>query len=338
MKKAMTVLGPVEADQLGHILPHEHILMEFPELNIPPMYPELVEKKVTIDMLGKLRRHIWSCKDNLCLDQPEIAQQEISSFKRSGGGTIVDVTPVGLGRSVSAVAEISRNTGVHIVAGCGFYIQVGHPAEIRDLSAQEIARRLVKEVEEGIEGTGIRAGIIGEVGVSSPMHPDEEKVLRGAVQAHLQTGAPLSIHQHGGNEIKQIHQILQQEGVSPQGVILSHMGSAGHELRWWAAGQGYYIEIDCFGNEYYLDALAGVIVRDPERVKTVKELIEKGYLRQILISNDVALKMLWKKYGGWSYEHILVNIKPFMLRQGIPPKAVDTMIYYNPMRVIAYLD
>ena len=85
MKKAMTIHGPVPADQLGHTLTHEHILAEVPDWGVPPMYPELLDHKVTIDILGKLRRDFWSCKDNLRLDEPEVSLQEVASFKAKGG-------------------------------------------------------------------------------------------------------------------------------------------------------------------------------------------------------------------------------------------------------------
>ncbi len=338
MKKAMTVLGPVNEDKLGHILPHEHILMEHPETGLEPKYPELMDRKVSIEILGKLRRDIWSCKDNLRLDDQELAAQEIASFKHNGGSTIVDVTTIGLKRNVKPIKEIAERTGVNIVVGTGYYHVASHPKQVRGLSANDIANWMVKELQVGIDDTAIKAGIIGEMGIGSPMHPEEEKVLRAAARAHQQAGAPISVHQYGGNEIKQIDAILAQEGVAPEKVILCHMCSVSQELQSWAADQGYYVEIDGFGNEYYTDALAGVITRDPDRIRMVKALIQQGHLRQVLISNDVALKMLLKRYGGWSYEHIKVNIKPFMLREGIPIKAVDTMIYYNPMRAIAYLD
>jgi phosphotriesterase-related protein len=263
---------------------------------------------------------------------------EVASFKTHGGGTIVDVTTIGLNRNVRGVAEISRQTGVHIVAGTGYYIQAGHPAEVAALSVDALADRMAREIQAGIEGTGMRAGIIGELGISSPVHPDEEKVLRAGLRAQRETGAPVSIHQYGGRELELIHAMVREEGVDPQNVALCHMGSVSADQRNQAADRGYYVEIDCFGNEYYTDALAGAILQDPERIQMVKALVERGHLRQILISNDVALKMLWKRYGGWSYEHIQVNIKPFMLRKGLPPKAVDTIIYYNPMRFIATLD
>jgi len=337
MQKAMTVHGPVAADELGHILPHEHILMEFPDLGQKPKYPELWDEKISLKILGRLRRDIWSCKDNLRLNEPDVMQQEVASFKQHGGGTIVDVTPIGLKRQAPAVAEIARQTGVHILVGTGYYIQAGHPNQVATLSVDDITRWMVREVTVGIDETSIRAGIIGEIGISS-MTPDEAKVLRAAARAQRETGAPLSVHQFGGNELLQIDAILREEDVSPTSVILCHMSSVTAEQCLWAAERGYYIEFDCFGNEYYTDPLAGIITRDPDRIRMIKELIARGHLRQILISNDIALKILLKKYGGWSYEHLIVNIKPLMLREGLPPKAIDTMMYYNPMRVIAYLD
>lgn len=337
MKQAMTVRGPVAADRLGHILPHEHILMEFPLPAGPARYPELWDLDVSIEVLGRLRRDIWSCRDNLRLDDPAVAIDELASFRERGGGTIVDVTPVGLGRQVAAVQQIAMHTGLNIIVGTGFYIRAGHPPQVATLSTEQLGTWMVREVTVGIEDTGIRAGIIGEIGISAPMHPDEEKVLRGAARAHRETGAPLSVHQYGGEELARIDAILRAESVSPERVILCHMCSATPEQRLWAAERGYYVGIDGFGNDYYLDAVAGRITRDPDRIAMVRALFEAGHLRQILISNDVALKMLLKRYGGWSYEHILVNIRPFMLREGIPLKAIDSLLYYNPMRAIAYL-
>jgi len=338
MKKAMTILGPVPADQLGHILTHEHILSDVPDWGFSPLYPELLDHKVTIDILGKLRRDIWSCKDNLRLDEPEVSLQEVASFKAKGGGTLVDVTTVGLKRDVRRVADITRATGVHVVAGSGFYIHSGHPDYVARQTVGELESWMITEIQEGIEGTGMRAGIIGEIGISAPIHPDEEKVLRAALRAQRATGAPLSIHQFGGQNLEKIDALVQAEGVSASNVIMCHLTSVSEEQRFWAADRGYHLGIDSFGNEYYSDALAGTILQDPGRIQIVKKLIERGHLRQILVSNDLSLKMLQKKYGGWGYEHILVNIKPFMLRMGLPPKAIDTLLYYNPARLIAYLD
>ena len=238
MKKAMTVLGSVEINRLGHVLPHEHILMKFPDFGAAPLYPELEDKKVALDILGKIRRDIWSCKDNLVLDDMDAAVSEVASYKSRGGGTIVDVTPLGLNRNVNAVKLIAEKTGVHIVAGTGYYVHAGHPREVGGLSVEDLTAWMIKEVQAGIGDTGVKAGIIGEIGISSPMHPDEEKVLRAAARARKETGAPLTVHQYGGSELGKIHKILTEEGVGPEGVILCHMCSVSGEQRLWAAEKG----------------------------------------------------------------------------------------------------
>ena len=337
MKKAMTVLGPVDADGLGHILPHEHILMEFPPYDRQVLYPEIADEKVSLKIFGLLQRSYWSCKDNLRLDDIDVALSELTAFRQSGGSTIVEMTNVGLKRNIGALAEISRRTGVNIVVGTGYYVHIGHPQEVAALKIEEIANWMVTEVTQGVEESGVRAGILGEIGISN-LHPDEEKTLRAAARAYHTTNAPISIHQVGGQEILRIDTILREEKVNPAKVILCHMNSAAPYLHLWALDHGYNVEFDDFGNEYYSDGLSGEILRDLERVRVVKNLIAKGYLNQILISHDICLKMLLKNYGGWGYDHILLNIVPLMLREGILQDAVDQMIYLNPNRLIAYMD
>ena len=269
MKKAMTVSGPVSADRLGHILPHEHVLMEFPNYDRQVLYPEIANEKVSLKIFGKLQRSYWSCKDNRRLDDVEVATAEVMSFGKSGGGTIVEMTTVGLKRNVKAMAEISRQTGVHIIVGTGYYVQIGHPPEVMRLSIEDIAQWMVGEVKHDIEGSGVRAGIIGEIGISD-FYPDEEKSLRAAARAHHTTGAPISVHQVGGEELSKIDGTLHEEGVSPDQVILCHMSSTSPDRQRWALGRGYNVEFDDFGNEFYSDALSGSILHDLERVRRLK--------------------------------------------------------------------
>jgi phosphotriesterase-related protein len=333
----MTVLGAVKGEDLGHILPHEHILIELPEMAIRPMYRELLEEKVSLSMLGKLRRQVWTCRDNCCLNDKLVAAEEVLSFRQNGGGTIVDVTSMGLGRDVVSIQAISKKTGINIVAGTGYYVVGGHPVMIGKETIDHLRDHMVREITVGIEDTGIRAGIIGEIGVSDPIRPREKEVLTAAARAQVDTGAPLCVHQLGGGVIEDIDRILREEGVHPESVALCHMASASPDVQRRAADKGYCISFDSFGHEFYDDAAAGRIVRDPDRIMMVKSLIEGGFLRQLLVSNGISLKMLLKKYGGWGYEHIIRNIKPFMLRMGIAVKSIDTMLYYNPMRMISYL-
>jgi phosphotriesterase-related protein len=103
---------------------------------------------------------------------------------------------------------------------------------------------------------------------------------------------------------------------------------------------GAFIEFDDFGKEYFIDRrfrgfAGGVFARDFERVQAVKALIDAGYLRQILISNDVCLKTLLHKYGGWGYDHILTNVVPMMLDEGITQEQIDVLVRDNPRRFLS---
>lgn len=126
----ITVQGVVDKDAAGIILPHEHILIDlrnqFVELEeVSKKF--LAEQKVGLENMDILKRNPWALRDNLVINDPKCAEEEVLRFKKAGGGTIVDVTNVGLGRDPMVLFEISRYVGVHIVAGCGYYYQATHP-------------------------------------------------------------------------------------------------------------------------------------------------------------------------------------------------------------------
>jgi len=339
----MTVRGPVPADQLGVTLTHEHILSEFqfhPGEGPQPLFAGLWQQPVAIDILGQLRRNIWSCRDNLCLKDPDLAMEELLAFKRAGGRTVVDVTSVGHGRDVAGVRRLAERTGLHVVVGTGYYVQTTHPPQVSTQCIEEIVAWMVGEVEQGIEGTPARAGIIGEIGVSQSLREDEEKVLRAAARAHRQTGAPLSVHVSvGGTALLDIHRVLREEEVPPSRVILSHMdASVPRDALYRAADWGYYLSFDGFGNEWYDDSARSQSPRDVDRVRGLQDLLNRGHLRQLLLGHNVKLKMLLTRYGGWGYGHLLVNVVPFMRRMGVAPKQITTMLIYNAARAFAFID
>ena len=131
-------------------------------------------------------------------------------FKQAGGGTVVEVSSKGLGRDALGLKKIAESSGVNIIAGCGYYKVAGHPPDMAERSVEDVTAEIVRELESGIGDTGIRAGVIGEIATGSPLYdvprdvwdlrdhedmvPDEEKVLRAAGRAHIETGAPVSVH------------------------------------------------------------------------------------------------------------------------------------------------
>ncbi|MCA9859570.1 MAG: phosphotriesterase, partial [Thermomicrobiales bacterium] len=162
----MTVLGMIEPSALGVVLPHEHILVN----------------------AVRWDAEIW-------IDDVELAIAEVSHFRALGGSTIVEVTSCGLGRDPIGLARVSRETGVNIVMGSGWYHEGCYSQEIWRKTANEIADEIVRDLTEGVPRTGVRAGIIGEVGCRGDfVTPAEERVLRAAARAHHETGRSIITH------------------------------------------------------------------------------------------------------------------------------------------------
>ena len=182
----VTVLGEIQADALGITLPHEHLLLDLRNQYAEPSDPEkkrLGLRPVCPETLKTVRRDPYALRDNLLLDDVECAVAEVKRFRDAGGQTIVECTSQGLRPRPNDLAEISRRTGVKLVAGCGYYTQDTHPDNMAERSMEHIANEIVRDLTEGIDGSGIRAGVIGELGTSQRIHPQEERVLRAAARA-----------------------------------------------------------------------------------------------------------------------------------------------------------
>jgi len=358
----MTVLGAVPADQLGVVLPHEHVLCDISYKWAPPADPGLrpiAEEPVQMQHLGLLRRHIGLLRDNLCLTSLDLAIEEVAAFKRAGGGTIVDCSVEGIGRDPLGLRSVSAATGVHIVAPCGWYLARSHPPQVAQLSEQELAAVLIRELTQGIGDTGVRAGIIGEIGVGQPMYgqsfvgldasgardgidPAEEKVLRAAARAQAETRAPISVHiwNYGPNRLAlRALEVLQQAGADLERVIICHLDTR-TDLEYVLAvlDRGAYAEFDTFGQEAYLDIGRTQFARDTERVAVVAELVRRGLAERILLAHDICTKTQLRHYGGWGYSHLSEHIEPRLRWAGVSDAAIHTMRVANPARLLAYLD
>lgn len=247
----------------------------------------------------------------------------------------------GIGRYPELLKRISEETGINVVMGTGFYVYSSHPEELKSMSEEEIADLMVKEITEGAEGTGIKAGIIGEIGISEIFNDDERRVLRAAAIAHKKTGVAVLVHINpwttNGLEAAQI---LLDNGVSPDKIAISHVDVEDDmEYMKKLLDMGVYIEFDNFGKEYYVNrevrnAGYGLFVRDTHRVACIKELIDAGYKNQLLLSCDVCLKTCLRTYGGWGYDHVLVNIVPMLEDEGVSNEDIMLMLKENPARFL----
>lgn len=340
----MTVTGGVRADELGVVSPHEHLLID-----IRNQFTEFKEAsrrarselKVGIETLDALSRNPYAVRDNLVLNDLALAEDEILRFKRAGGDTVVDATSIGISRDAEALRSISRVTGVKIIAGCGYYTADTHPTDMNDKSVADVRREILDDLLHGIDGTTVRAGVIGEVGTSCPVHPNERKVLQAAAEAYLETGVGIIVHTYPwGHEGFVAIEILTGTGVPPNKISINHIDvEIDLDYCRQLLQAGVFIEFDNFGKEYFIDRrdrgfAGGVFARDIERVRAVKTLIDEGYLEQLLISNDVCLKTLLHRYGGWGYDHILTNIIPMMQDEGVTSQQIEILYRANPSRFL----
>ncbi len=336
-----TVLGPVAREELGFILPHEHIFIDLNNQFKEPTDPQklkLSREPMTLANYGFLRRNPYAIRENVVIDDPALAVEELGYFKARGGRTVVDCTSIGINRSPELLRDVARKTGLNIVTGCGYYTQDTHPADMSRRSVEELADEMIGDLTVGIGKTGIRAGVIGEIGTSDPIHPDELKNVRAAAIAHKQTKVPVQIHTYPwGKTGLEISDLLVNLGVAPDRIVICHIDVV-FDLDYLRAllKRGIYIEFDNFGKEFYIDRedrsgfSGGVFAYDLDRVRVIRQLVEWGYERQILITNDLCLKQMLRRFGGWGYAHILHHIVPMMEDEKISIKVIERLVRDNP--------
>jgi phosphotriesterase-related protein len=187
-----TVLGPIAAEELGPTNMHEHVFLDARTWLTPPREPLPENSNVTMENIGFLRWNPMALEDNLVIDDKQLAIEEVSSLKAVGGSGLVDLTCIGIGPRIEDLVTVSEATGLHIMAGCGFYVHPTHPEWVERASAEELTEFLLSELTNGIQPTNIRPALIGEIGTSGPITERERKVLIAAGRAGSQTGAAVN--------------------------------------------------------------------------------------------------------------------------------------------------
>ncbi len=332
-----TVRGLIDPSELGFTQTHEHLLITL----LPPgMRDDYVGEPITLENVGYYRRNWLNNPDNLKLTDEADAVEELRRFKASGGGAIVELTPINTGREPEALARISSGADVHVVMGTGYYQAAYHPPEIEDLSDEAIADIMIDEIENGADGTGIKAGIVGEIGLDWPMYDSELKALRAAVMAHTQSGAALSVHPGRGTEAPlDAMRIVSEIGGDPERTIMSHIDRTIFNLddMLRLAETGCYLEFDLFGQEISYYPVGDIdMPNDATRIDYLMGLIEHGYRDKLLISEDICYKTRLVKYGGEGYGHILDNVLPIMRRKGMSVDDIDAITVHNPATALAF--
>jgi phosphotriesterase-related protein len=300
----MTVRGPIAPDDLGVTLSHDHIL--FDGWSMTPSY-------------------------NLILDDEDVLTAEVMKYRAAGGAAICDPTNVGIGRNPAGLARISNATGVHIVMGAGWYRERVYPEYVYQDTPNQLAERLIRELAVGVEGTGIRPGFIGEVGTErGHISPAEERVFRAVARAHRRTGCPIMTHTtHWGELALEQLDLLEEEGVDPQRVIISHLGDR-PGVRWLlpVAARGAWIDID---NLAFFDYAPLEV-----RADNVAALWDAGYGHKIMLSNDICQIDQLRFYGGCGYGNVIENFLPLLEQRGLGKAQIVAMTQSNPAKAFAY--
>ena len=338
-----TVLGPILPSELGSTTTHEHLYVDFSFMYRPAQdspSPELADAPITLENLGWIRRNYYSNRSNLKLMDLVTTVEEVRKFSEVGGGAIVDATTTGIGRNPNALAQISRESGVHIIMGAGLYVEAAHPKDMDERTMEDLAREIIGDIDEGVEGSGVRAGIIGEIGCTWPLAPNERKSLSAAAIAQRETGAAILIHpgRHPDAPLE-ILELLANGGADLSRVIMGHLDRTVFEFDALLsiAASGCFLEWDLFGNEGSYYPLAEIdMPSDAQRLDFIKRIADAGYSDRIVIGQDIFTKHRLLKYGGHGYGHILENIVPKMRRKGFSEDAIRAITVGNPARILAF--
>jgi phosphotriesterase-related protein len=343
----ITVNGPVEKEELGITLPHEHLFIDLSFTFKEPEDPALSDygsRDITPDDLRLLKYDLGAIRSNLILDNGGLAARELEYFTRAGGRAIVEQSSFGAGRREAEIQAISNRNGLHIIVGAGFYVRESLPESIVRADEEDLALRMIQEMQAGIGRSGIRPGIIGEIGISAQIGEWDRKVLKAAARAQKETGRAISVHIQAVPTLKEFSgqlnglealAILEKAHADLERVIVCHT-DARVDLSYLRAiiARGSYAELDHFGKDFYFTESGFLMDRDMDRVLAVRRLVEDGGVRRILISQDVGLRTDLVAYGGFGYAHILEHIVPLMKRNGIGADAIHTIMVENPQRLL----
>jgi predicted metal-dependent phosphotriesterase family hydrolase len=310
---ARTVLGDVDASTLGRVDTHEHLMI---------MGGPIVDRD-----------------PDILLDDPDDAILEVEAFRVAGGGTIIDALPTACGRDADALATISRETGVNVVATAGFHRSTSYPERhwARRYPVDLLTSVLLEEVANGIdrwdlagpvvESTGVRPGVLKLATGHDVIDPIEHRMLRAVAAAHRASGLPILTHaEHGTYGSRQLD-LLEEEGVDPARVMVGHVDRlpdlAMHRS---LVIRGAFLGYDGLGRERYRPF--GVVA------EMARQLVAEGFGGQLLLGGDVGRRSMRRSAGGLGVVGVLTTMVPDLVAGGVPEECVDAMLVANAARFL----
>jgi phosphotriesterase-related protein len=335
-----TVTGLIEPAALGVTMMHEHILWD---IRPPPLRADGVDQGPEIDLCNCWKINYGQVKAprNAILSCEATAAREIAELGAAGGRSVVELSCGGLAPDPEGLVRVSRSSGVQIVMGCGHYVHEYQDTENASRSVDDFAQEIVGQVFDGAWGTGVRAGIIGEIGCQAPWTDLEKRVMAGALLAQAETGAAVNVHPgRDPDQPQEVADFVRAHGGDAGRVIISHIDRTIFDetrlLR--LADSGVVIEFDLFGREAAYYGLSDIdMPNDATRLALIRVLIAHGHLDRVVISHDICARTRLSSFGGHGYGHILSNVVPMMRRRGFSQTEIDAILIDNPRRLLTFV-
>jgi len=301
-----TTEGPIIAERLGIILPHEHIFT---------------------DLRGPTTRGYGEAD---AADVVRVMVPLLEEARQKGVSVLVECSSIGVGRNVSIIAQVAQESGLHVVVPTGVYGRADFaPGEHRNMSEDELTSLFINEIREGIEGTGIKAGFIKIATDSGPMTQLEEKLLRAAGRAAHETGAAVASHTTIGSKASRQTDILESISPAIRFIWVHAQNESDRSFHRQLAARGVFIEFD------YLGWNPG---QDSTFIAAIKELLAAGYGDRILLSHDAGWYQPGQPNGGTQkpYTYLVDTFIPKLRNSGVDDATIRMITETNPIRAFGF--
>jgi phosphotriesterase-related protein len=335
---AQTVRGRIDPADLGRTLMHEHLLWDLrsPAMREADQGPEIGLCNcwgINYGTRKAPRNYRFSCEAT--------ATEELRDMRAVGGRSVVELTVGGLDPRPNGLVALSRDADVHVVMGCGHYVEEYQPQANRARTADNFAAEIIDQIQLGAWNTDVRAGIIGEIGCQAPWTALERTVMAGALDAMAQTGAALNVHPgRHPDQPQEVAEFARSKGATMDRIIISHIDrTIFDEARLLRLAEcGVVIEFDLFGQESSYYVMADIdMPNDAQRLRMIRALISRGHLERVVISHDICFQTRLLRFGGHGYGHIFAHVVPMMQRRGFSEAEIDAILVGNPRRLLTFV-
>lgn len=304
MATVMTVRGAITGDQLGIVDYHEHLAFDAPP---------------------------WLLREDrdFRLDDPEKSAIELQSWVKAGGGTLIEMSAIDFGRHIQKVARVADLVPeAHIIVITGYNKPYYCDQSVWRTPEDDLIRACVRDITHGIDGTGIRAGIMKGGSGYNTFNERDQKLLRIAAKVQLETGVPVITHTEAGTMGFEQVEFLCSFGVKPAHICLSHIDrNPDHWEHRRIAETGAYIGYDCPGKVKYGP--------DEMRIEVLRKLVDDGLGHRILLGNDLGRPSYWRSYGGGpGLDFVLTKFVARLRAQGFSQQIMDDLLIHNPRRFL----